>query len=162
MVLPKFYITVRYTLHIFQHKDFCLVLKILTAKSSFVNIKNFLNFSLEQDELLKHQNFFQNKVFETKPLICVKLYCNFISNALTWVHDTFEEVVLPLVFDGDEVHAPLAAVVPGVEPVPVGVLQPVVVAQPRHPVQVVSEPDISLSVHSCKRKKRLEQIIVYV
>merc|ERR1719312_158914 len=66
----------------------------------------------------------------------------------SWVHDPFEEVVLSLIFDGDEVHAPLAAVVPGVEPVPVGVLQAVVVAQPRHPVQVVSEPYISLSVHS--------------
>ena len=31
-------------------------------------------------------------------------------------------LILGLVFEADEVHAPLSAVVPGVEPIPLGVL----------------------------------------
>jgi len=65
-----------------------------------------------------------------------------------WMHKTLDEIVFSLSFNGDQVHASLPAVVPGVEPVPICGLQPVIITLPRHPVKVVAKPDIALSVHS--------------
>ena len=61
-----------------------------------------------------------------------------------------EEVVLLLRLDGHEVHAALPAVVPGVEPVPLGVPQLRVVRLPAEPVEVVAESSVALATHSCK------------
>ena len=67
---------------------------------------------------------------------------------LTWVQKALDKVVFLWCLDADEVHATFPAIVPGVEPTPVGRAQPVVVTLPRNPVKVVSEPDVPLSIHS--------------
>ncbi len=56
--------------------------------------------------------------------------------------------------NGDEVHAALAAVVAGVEPVPNLIPQGWVVALPRHPVEVVPEAVVALAVGPCKQGKK--------
>ena len=56
------------------------------------------------------------------------------------INKTFDPVILLLGLEGDQVHAPLPAVVPGVEPVPLGVLHAVVVVLPAEPVEVPVEP----------------------
>ena len=66
----------------------------------------------------------------------------------TWVQKALDKVVFLWCLDADEVHATFPAIVPGVEPTPVCRAQPVVITLPRNPVKVVSEPDISLSIHS--------------
>ena len=63
-------------------------------------------------------------------------------------HVALDELVLGGCLDGDEVHAALPAVVPGVEPVPVGAPQSGVVALPAHPVEVVSKTLVARAVHS--------------
>ena len=62
-----------------------------------------------------------------------------------------QKVVLLLRLDGHEVHAALPAVVPRVEPVPLGVLQLRVVRLPAEPVEVVSEAGVALATHSWKK-----------
>ena len=59
-----------------------------------------------------------------------------------------DELVLGGGLDGDEIHAALPAVVPGVEPVPVGAPKCGVVALPAHPVEVVAETLVAGTVHS--------------
>ncbi len=49
-------------------------------------------------------------------------------------HLLLDPIVLFGRLDGDEVHAPLPAVVPGVEPVPLCATQSLIVAVPRHPI----------------------------
>ena len=65
---------------------------------------------------------------------------------------TIDEALDPFVFlsrlEGDEIHAPLPAVVPGVEPVPLGVLHTVVVVLPAEPVEMPIEPLDSALVNS--------------
>ncbi len=58
-----------------------------------------------------------------------------------------EELVLLRRLDRDEVHAALAAVVPRVEPVPLGVPQLRVVGEPAHPVDVVAVALVALAVN---------------
>ena len=57
---------------------------------------------------------------------------------------TIDEPLDPLVLlpglEGHQIHAPLPAVVPGVEPVPLGVGHAAVVVLPGEPVQVTVEP----------------------
>ena len=53
-------------------------------------------------------------------------------------HDSGKELELSGCVEADEVHAALAAVVTGVEPIPVGAGQSWVVAAPREPVVVVA------------------------
>jgi len=50
------------------------------------------------------------------------------------VHESFDPLIFLLGLEGDEVHAPLPAVVPGVEPVPLGVPHPRVRVLPAEPV----------------------------
>ena len=71
----------------------------------------------------------------------------FVEN-LTWLQKALDKVVFLLCLYTDEVHATFPAIVSGVEPTPVCRAQPVVITLPRNPVQVVSEPDIPLSIHS--------------
>lgn len=66
-------------------------------------------------------------------------------------HPLLDKFVFLRRFDRDEVHAAFPAVVSGVEPIPVSVPQLRVVALPREPVQVIAEPGVALSVHSCKK-----------
>ena len=54
-------------------------------------------------------------------------------------HKALHELVLLSGLDADEVHAALPAVVPGVEPVPLVVGQPRLIAQPGDPVVVAAE-----------------------
>ena len=56
------------------------------------------------------------------------------------VDESLDPIVLLLSLEADEVHAPLPAVVPGVEPVPLGVPHAAVVVLPGEPVQVTVEP----------------------
>ena len=63
-------------------------------------------------------------------------------------HEALEELVLLSGLDADEVHAALPAVVPGVEPVPLVVGQPGLVAEPGDPVVVVAEALGSSTRHS--------------
>ena len=61
------------------------------------------------------------------------------------VHEALQELVLLPGLDADEVHASLPAVVARVEPVPLVVAEPRLVAQPRDEVVVVAEtlsPDL--------------------
>ena len=67
------------------------------------------------------------------------------------LHDALEVVVLVAGLEADEVHATFAAVVPGVEPVPLVVGQPRLVAAPRHPVVVVAESLSADAIHSYKQ-----------
>ena len=55
------------------------------------------------------------------------------------VDEALNPVILLLGFKGDQVHAPLPAVVPGIEPVPLGVPDRVVVVLPAEPVEVTTE-----------------------
>ena len=59
-----------------------------------------------------------------------------------------QEFVLLLRLDGHEVHAALPAVVPRVEPVPLGVPQLRVVRLPAEPVEVVAVAGVALATHS--------------
>ena len=59
---------------------------------------------------------------------------------LLTIHESLHPLVLLSSLEGDEVHAPLPAVVTGVEPVPLGVLHTVVVVLPAEPVKVTVEP----------------------
>ena len=52
------------------------------------------------------------------------------------VDESLDPVILLPGLEGHEVHAPLPAVVPGIEPVPLGVLHTVVVVLPAEPVEV--------------------------
>ena len=61
---------------------------------------------------------------------------------------TFNPVVFLLSLEADKVHAPLPAVVPGIEPVPLCVPHAVVVVLPAEPVQVTIEPLHTPFVHS--------------
>ena len=56
------------------------------------------------------------------------------------IDESLDPVVLLLSLEADQVHAPLPAVVPGVEPVPLGVPHAAVIVLPGEPVQVPVEP----------------------
>jgi len=64
------------------------------------------------------------------------------------VDEPLDPVVLRLGLEGDEVHAPLAAVVTRVEPIPLSVPDTVVIVLPREPVQVPVVPLHSTLAHS--------------
>jgi len=51
-------------------------------------------------------------------------------------------------FDGDEIHATFAAIISGVEPVPFGVSELGIVAQPGKPVKMVAITFIAHTIHS--------------
>ena len=53
--------------------------------------------------------------------------------------------------DGDEIHATLPAVIPGVEPVPVGVPELGFVAKPGHPVKMVTKTLVPNTIHPWKK-----------
>ena len=57
---------------------------------------------------------------------------------------TFNPVIFLLSLEADKVHAPLPAVVPGIEPVPLGVPNPRVTVLPAKPVVTAIE-----LVHAC-------------
>ncbi len=73
---------------------------------------------------------------------------------LTRANESPQPLGLLRSLDGDKVHATLAAVVAGVEPVPNLVPQGWVVALPRHPVEVVPEAVVALAVGPCKQGKK--------
>ena len=80
---------------------------------------------------------------------------------------TIDESLDPLVLlpglEGHQIHAPLPAVVPGVEPVPLGVPHAVVVVLPAEPVQVAIESLDSALVNSwniTQINKLLSNIVV--
>ena len=64
------------------------------------------------------------------------------------VDESLDPVILLPGLEGHEVHAPLPAVVPGIEPVPLGVLHTVVVVLPAEPVEMPIEPLDSALVNS--------------
>lgn len=67
-------------------------------------------------------------------------------------------LVLISSFEADQVHAPFPAVVPGVEPVPLGVLHTVVVVLPAEPVEMPIEPLDSAPVDSCKENCVMDHV----
>ena len=67
---------------------------------------------------------------------------------LLTIHESLHPLVLLSGLEGDEVHAPLPAVVTGVEPVPLGVLHAVVIVLPAEPVEMPIEPLDSALVNS--------------
>jgi len=69
------------------------------------------------------------------------------------VDESLDPVVLRLGLEGDEVHAPLAAVVTRVEPIPLSVPDTVVIVLPREPVQVPVVPLHSTLAHSIFAEK---------
>ncbi len=73
---------------------------------------------------------------------------------LTRANESPQPLGLLRSLDGDKVHATLAAIVAGVEPVPNLVPQGWVVALPRHPVEVVPEAVVALAVGPCKQGKK--------
>jgi len=56
------------------------------------------------------------------------------------IDESLDPIVLLLSLEADQVHAPLPAVVPGIEPVPLGVPHAAVIILPGEPVQVPVEP----------------------
>ncbi len=75
----------------------------------------------------------------------------------TGPHVAPEPLVLLWALDGDKVHAALAAVVAGVEPVPLGRTQLRVITLPRHPVEMVAEAVVALAVHSFEKERKKEK-----
>ena len=74
------------------------------------------------------------------------------------LHDSLEVLVLVLCLEADEVHAAFAAVVSGVEPVPLGAGQRRVVTLPREPVVVVA-----VTLNSCENgEKKTELSWVFI
>ena len=74
-----------------------------------------------------------------------------LSFSFLTVHEAVDEIGLFPGLDADQVHATFAAVVPSVEPVPLVVGQPGLVAAPRHPVVVVAESLSADAIHSYKQ-----------
>ena len=66
------------------------------------------------------------------------------------VHEALDPVILLRGLKGDEVHAALPAVVPGIEPAPVAPLQLEVSVQPAEVVIMVSKSLDSSFADSCK------------
>ena len=66
------------------------------------------------------------------------------------VHEALDPVVLLRGLERDQVHAPLPAIVPGIEPAPVASLQLEVCVQPAEVVVMVSKSLDSSFADSCK------------
>ena len=64
----------------------------------------------------------------------------FVKSLKVTIDESLDPVVLLFSLEADQVHAPLPAVVPGVEPVPLGVPHAAVIVLPGEPVQVPVEP----------------------
>jgi len=73
------------------------------------------------------------------------------------IDEPLHPLVLLSCLEGDQVHAPLSAVVPGIEPVPLGILHAVVVVLPAEPVKVAIKPLYSALVNSVLTKKTVRK-----
>ena len=88
--------------------------------------------SHRRPEVQKYGTFTENKTMMTANL--------FDKSQKVTIDESLDPVVLLLSLEADQVHAPLPAVVPGIEPVPLGVPHTAVIILPGEPVQVPVEP----------------------
>ena len=110
------------------------------------------NDCLMSDDCLVFANnnwvFFALIIVTSSDTYCQNIKTNIIT--ILTVHEALDPVILLRGLKGDEVHAALPAVVPGIEPAPVAPLQLEVSVQPAEVVIMVSKSLNSSFADSCK------------
>ena len=107
------------------------------------------NSSRSQPSKLHKRPEVQTYLVSAKPNVWIKIPHNDRSEIDSYTSDdSLEVLVLISSFEADQVHAPFPAVVPGVEPVPLGVGGGGV--PPRQPVVATVVVVAALAVQSCK------------